>query len=249
MMKHFCFLFLICFTFPLALFAGEPTIADIVNHVDKLYRSSTSYGEMEMQIETPDFKRTMKLKTWSEGMKKTFITILEPKKDAGTSTLRVDNEMWNFFPNINKVMKVPPSMMMGSWMGSDFTNDDLVKESTLLDDYTSKFAANPPDKEHYYIELTPKANTATVWGKIVVKVAKANLMPVTQEYFDEKGKKIRVMNFKEIKELGGKKIPTVMELVSLTKQGNRTMIIYKDAKFDIKLEDDVFSLRNLQKKR
>lgn len=228
--------------------AAEPTVEEIVKKSDELYRSTTSYAEMAMQIETPDWKRTMRLKAWTEGMKKTFITILEPKKDAGIGTLRMDTEMWNYFPKINKVMKIPPSMMMGSWMGSDFTNDDLVKESTLMDDYTYKLIAGP-DATKYYIELKPKETTASVWGRIVVVANKSDLLPVAQEFYDEKGIKVRLMTFSDVKVLGGKKIPAVMELRSLTKSGNKTTIIYKDVQFDVKLDPDTFTLRNLQKQR
>ncbi len=236
----------------LAFFAfvltAEPTVEEIVKKSDELYRSTTSYAEMEMQIETPDWKRTLRMQAWTEGMKKTFITILEPKKDAGIGTLKLDTEMWNYFPKINKVMKIPPSMMMGSWMGSDFTNDDLVKESTLFDDYTYKLVTGP-DATKYYIELIPKAKTASVWGRIVIVANKDDYLPVAQEFYDEKGTKVRVMTFREVKVMGGKKIPTVMELTSLTKPGHKTTIIYKDVQFDVKLAPDTFTLRNLQKKR
>ncbi len=236
---------------PLFSQAAELTVQDIVKKVDELYRSSSSYAEMEMQIETPDWKRAMRLKAWTEGMKKTFITILEPKKDQGTGTLRMDKEMWNFFPKINKVMKVPPSMMMGSWMGSDFTNDDLVKESTLMDDYSAKLVTpqGSDQAKFYYIELIPKEKTATVWGRILITANKSDLLPVSQEYYDEKGVKVRVMQFTDIKTLGGKTLPTVMELNSLSKPGNRTRIIYKDLQFNGKLDPETFTLRNLQKQR
>ncbi|HOW51543.1 MAG TPA: outer membrane lipoprotein-sorting protein [bacterium] len=239
---------LLCFCITPLLFAAEPTVEEIVKKSDELYRSKTSYAEMEMQIETADWKRTMRMKAWTEGMKKTFITILEPKKDAGIGTLKIDTKMWNYFPKINKVMQIPPSMMMGSWMGSDFTNDDLVKESTLMDDYTYKLIAGP-DAAKYYIELTPKEKTATVWGRIVVVANKSDLLPVAQEFYDEKGTKVRLMTFSDVKVLGGKKIPAVMELRSLTKSGNKTTIIYKDIQFDVKLDPDTFTLRNLQKQR
>ncbi len=245
-MRKLLFLPLAFFAF--TLFGAEPTVEEIVKKSDELYRSKTSFAEMEMQIETPDWKRNMRLKAWTEGMKKTFITILEPKKDAGIGTLRMDTEMWNYFPKINKVMKIPPSMMMGSWMGSDFTNDDLVKESSLLDDYTYKLISGP-DATKYYIELKPKETTASVWGRIVIVANKADYLPVAQEYYDEKGTKVRLMSFRDVKVFGGKKIPAVMELQSLTKSGNKTTIIYKDVQFDVKLDADTFTLRNLQKQR
>jgi outer membrane lipoprotein-sorting protein len=222
----------------------------IVDELDKLYRSDTSAGEMEMKIQTSNWSRTLKMKVWSEGIDKTFVHITSPKKDAGIATLRNKTEMWNFFPKINKVMKVPPSMMMSSWMGSDFTNDDLVKESSYKNDYSSKLITpEGAAPDFYYIELLPNKDSPVVWGKIIFTVRKDGYIPVTQEFYDEKSRKMRVMEFKDIKDIGGRMIPSVLELVPLTKEGQKTTVIYKDIKFDIKLPSDTFTLRNLQKRR
>ncbi len=239
---------------PTAAFAAEPelTLEEIVDRIDKLYRSETSYAEVEMKIVNPNWERTMRMELWSEGMDKTFISILSPKKDKGIATLRIDREMWNFFPKINKVMKIPPSLMMGAWMGSDFTNDDLVKESTLMDDYNSKIVTGEgADPELYVIEMTPKENTATVWGKIVITARKKDYIPLEQVYYDEKGNKMRVMTFKDIKDFNGRILPAVLEMVPLSKkkEGHKTLIRYIEADFDLKLPKDTFTLRNLQKKR
>lgn len=169
----------------------------ILDKMDRVYRADSSEFEMEMEIVTPDWKRTMKMKAWSEGMKKTFITILSPSKDKGIGTLKVDTDMWNYFPKVNKVMKVPPSMMMGSWMGSDFTNDDLVKETTFLDDHTAKLLEST-EKDIIVIELKPKESAASVWGKIIAKVRKSDYLPVSQDYYDEKGVKTRTITFSNI---------------------------------------------------
>lgn len=248
-MKKLFVLIVVIFSFSL-LFGAEKkmTVEKILDHVDKLYRSKTSHAEVEMIIKTPHWKRNMKMEMWTEGMKKTFIVILAPRKDKGVATLRKDREMWNYFPKINKVMKIPPSMMMGSWMGSDFTNDDLVKETTRREDHTFKLLKKN-DKDHYYIELEPKKSAASVWGKIVSKIRKSDLLPVKEEYYDEKGKLMRVMTFDDIKEMGGKKFPTKMTVNPLSKKGHSTTVIYKSAKFDIKLKKGTFTLRNLQKKR
>ncbi len=115
-----------------------PTVQELIDEVDKLLRSESSYGDVEMTIVTPNWERTLRMDMWTRGMDETFVRVTSPAKDAGMATLRVDTEMWNYFPKIDKVMKIPSSMMMGSWMGSDFTNDDIVKESSLLDDYDSR---------------------------------------------------------------------------------------------------------------
>jgi len=201
-----------------------------------------------MQIVNPNWERTLRMKISTETMKNTFIDILYPNKEKGSGTLRKGSEMWNFFPKSGKVVKVPPSMMMSSWMGSDFNNDDLVKETTLVDNYTAKFI-NLEKKDLHTIELLPKKTTVTVWGKIVLTVKKENNMPLTQEYFDEKGAKIRTMYFSDIKKFGSRTIPSKLELIPEGKANQKTTIKYIDAKFDLKLPSDTFTLINLQRKR
>ena len=225
-----------------------PDIHELVARMDKLYRAETSYAEVEMDIVTPNWERTLRMRMWTQGMDRTFITITSPKKDAGIATLRKGTEMWNYFPKINKVMKVPPSMMMGSWMGSDFTNDDLVKESSYTEDYDP--ALGEPERDDVYeIVLTPGMETATVWGKIVFTVRKADLMPIRQDFYDEKGHRMREMVFREVRAFGGRTLPAVMEMTPLNKEGHRTVIRYIDARFDQRLEKGVFTRRNLQKRR
>jgi outer membrane lipoprotein-sorting protein len=240
-------LFLLISSFNLS-YALDQNIIDIIRIVDRLHRSDTSNQEMEMTIITPNWERSMTFEMWSEKMDKTFIYIKAPKKDLGTTTLRTNREMWNFFPNINKVMKVPPSMMMGSWMGSDFTNDDLAKESSLESDYTGSFIV-PEDKENYNIELIPKGTAAIVWGKITVKVRKSDMMPLEQAFYDEKGQMMRIMEFKDVKTFDGKLKPSIIEIRPVNKTGYKTTIQIKNAKFDRKLDKDIFTLRNLQKVR
>jgi outer membrane lipoprotein-sorting protein len=229
---------------------GKPDIKKILDSVDRLYRSDKSSATVEMRIETPEWKRTLEINVWALGMEKTFIRILSPQKDKGVATLRIQNEMWNFFPKIDKTMKVPPSMMMGSWMGSDFTNDDLVKESTLIKDYDSKLLGAETknlDAANFYIELKPKENTATVWGKIIMVIKKENTQPVRQEYYDEKGVKVREIVFKEMRTFGNKTIPAIMELTPFNKPGHKTIIEYKQLEFD-HVDNNVFTQMNLQKR-
>jgi outer membrane lipoprotein-sorting protein len=228
----------------------KPDIKKILDNVDRLYRSEHSFATLEMRIETPDWKRNLEINVWASGLDKTFIRILAPQKDKGVATLRLQNDMWNFFPKIDKVMKVPPSMMMGSWMGSDFTNDDLVKESTFLKDYESKLTtpdSKSPDNVNFYIELKPKERTATVWDKIILVVNRENSIPVRQEYYDEKGIKVRELLFKDVRKFGSKSLPAIMELTPLNKPGHKTVIEYKELKFD-RVDENIFSQISLQKR-
>lgn len=221
--------------------------SEILKRVDELYRSNSSSALIEMEIVTPHWKRTLKINAWSKGMDKTFMRILEPKKERGMTTLRIGNEMWNYLPKTNKVMKIPPSMMMGSWMGSDFTNDDLVKEYTFFKDYTFEMTSiNDPKPGEIYIRCTPKKNRPIVWGYTIIAVRESNNLPTWQKYYDEKGKLMREMVYRDIKTFDDRTIPSVMELISTSKKGNRTLIRYLNARFDIKIPKDTFSLRNLR---
>jgi outer membrane lipoprotein-sorting protein len=230
--------------------AGDDAkIRKVLKKMDELYRSNSSTATVEMEITTPYWQRTLKMDFWSLGMKKTFIRILAPKKEHGTATLRVDNEMWNFLPKTDKVIKVPPSMMMGSWMGSDFTNDDLVKEYTFMEDYTFEMTTfDNPEAGMMYIKCTPKEGRPIVWGHIILGIQDADLIPIWYKYYDEKGKLMREMLYKEVKEFSGRKIPAVMELVPTNKKGNKTVIRYLKATFDQKIDKKIFSLRNLRTK-
>jgi outer membrane lipoprotein-sorting protein len=223
------------------------TVKEIVQKIDELYRSQSSYAEMEMKIITPHWQRTLRIKVWTEGMKKTFIRILEPQKERGVGTLRIGNEMWNYLPRTSKVIKVPPSMMMSSWMGSDFTNDDLVDEFSLLTDYTYELV-QPEDaqKGYLYVKCVPKPDRPIIWGHILMQVRQQDYIPVRDEYYDEKGKLMRVMNYREIKTFDGRRIPSVMELIPQDEKGNKTVLTYIDAEFNISIKESVFSLRNLR---
>jgi hypothetical protein len=200
-----------------------------------------------MEIVTPHWTRTLDMKGWTEGTKKTFIHILSPAKERGVATLRIGSEMWNYLPKTNKVMKVPPSMMMSSWMGSDFTNDDLVKEFTLFEDYDYELIRPDSAREDVlYVKCTPHDGVPVVWGHIVVAARKSDHIPLWQKYYDEKGELMRTMTYSEVKEMGGRIIPTVTELVPHNKEGHRTVFRYTKAEFNVDIGKDIFSLRNLR---
>jgi len=187
------------------------------------------------------------MKAWTQGMKKTLLRITSPKKEAGLATLRIDNEMWNYLPKANKVMKIPPSMMMGSWMGSDFTNDDLVKEFSLFTDYTYS-VVHPPDEDTtmLYINSVPREDLPVVWGNIVIAVRKSDHIPVWQKYYDEKGNLMRIPTYSDIRNFGDRTIPSTMEMVPQNKEGNKTVIRYTAVKFNADVPDEMFSLRELR---
>ncbi|MEN8222572.1 MAG: outer membrane lipoprotein-sorting protein [Acidobacteriota bacterium] len=243
-----CFIIFI-FTVTVFFADDDPKAREIVKKVDELYRSTSSYGLFEMEIITPHWKRKLKIKSWSLGKEKTFMRILEPKKEMGMATLKLDKEMWNFLPKTNKVMKIPPSMMMGSWMGSDFTNDDLVKEYTYLEDYNFEIIkSDGEDRINTFVKCIPKEGLPIIWGHIIIEVKEKGSIPVSQKYYDEKGNLMREMYFKEMKKFGNRVIPSVMELIPTKKKGKKTIIRYVEAKFDQKIDKKIFTLRNLRKR-
>ena len=222
----------------------------IVEEIDRLYRSRSSYAEMEMEVITPHWQRTLAMDVWTIGLDKTFLRINSPKKEKGVATLRIDNQMWNFLPKTNKVIKIPPSMMMNSWMGSDFTNDDLVKEFSLFEDYTYELitidSARP---DLVYVNCIPREDLPIVWGNIVIAAFKEDYIPVWQKYYDEKGNLMRIMSYHEIKRFGDRDIPAVIELVPQNKEGHQTVIRYLNLEFDKDIDETMFSLRHLQSQR
>ena len=217
---------------------------ELIDAMEELYRGESSLARMTMIVETPQYERTMEMESSSIGTEKAFIRILAPRKDRGIATLKLDLEMWNFLPKINKVIKVPPSMMMGSWMGSDFTNDDLVKQTTLTEEYALTMEESD---DQYTIILVPKSNTVTVWGKIDYVVNKEPLIPVSQNFYDDNGKLIRKMEFSEPRQIENLFIPTRMEMIPMNKEGHKTIIIYDELLFDPPdIDESIFTLRNLR---
>lgn len=219
----------------------------LLDKIDNVYRSKSSTATMLMTIKTPHWTRTLEMKSWTKGLDKTFITIMSPRKEKGISTLKKKNEMWNFFPKVNKVIKVPPSMMMGSWMGSDFTNDDLVKENTFQSAYDSKLLET--NGNIVAIELIPKKETITVWGKLILTIDKAKLVPKKQEFYNEKNKLVRKMIFSKVEKIKNRFFPKKMTLMTINKPGHETVVEYQDLKLDAGLSDKYFTMQNLQKRR
>ena len=221
----------------------------IVKKIDELFRASSSTALVDMQIITPHWERSLKMYVWSKGMDRTFFRILEPKKERGIATLRIGNEMWNFLPKTNKVIKIPPSMMMSSWMGSDFTNDDLVKEFTFIESYHFEMTTyENPEEGVLYVKCIPKEGLPIVWGHIIIAVQDEGYMPVWQKYYDEKGKLMKEMFFKDVKAFGQREIPSVLELIPTTKEGHKTVLYYIEATFNTNIDEEIFSLRNLRKR-
>lgn len=230
--------------------AQPPEGREILDKVEKLLWGSTVQGEYEMTIATPRWQRTLGLRLWMDRPRRSFVRILSPAKEAGIGSLRIGTEMWNYLPNVERIVKIPPSMMLQPWMGSDFTNDDLVKESSILDDYTHKVIATVQldGVAVVQVEAVPKPDAAVVWGRIVYWVRRADTMPLKQEFFSERGERVRVLAFSDVRQVGGRILPTRWEMRPDAKPGNSTTVVLKEATFDRPVDDEIFSQRNLQKR-
>jgi len=229
--------------------AQEPSARELVDRVDTLLWGRTLQGEFEMTIATPRWQRTLALRAWMERPKRSFIRILAPAKEKGIGSLRIGAEMWNYLPNVERTVKIPPSMMLQPWMGSDFTNDDLVKQSSAVDDYTQRILRTETTEggAAYVVEALPGQDAAVVWGKILYWVRKTDFIPLKQEYYSERGELVRVMTFSRLRLMGGRTIPTKWEMRPSDKPGNVTTIVVKSALYDRPIDPEIFTQRNLQK--
>ena len=234
-----------------AVFAQAPPVDPraIVDRVDRLLRGDSSEGEMTMSVVTRRWTRTLTLVVWSEGTEKALIKVIAPPKEAGTATLKTGEDMWNYLPKIDRTVRVPTSMMMASWMGSHFTNDDLVKESRLVRDYdiVIGFSGARDGVDVWEFVLTPKPDAPVVWGKIVWEVRQKDLMPVWARYHGDDGAHKRTLTFASYKVMGGRLVPTVMTVTPTDKPDESTVITYKRLAFDVRLPPDTFSLGALKR--
>ena len=230
--------------------AGQSlTARQILDKIDDLFRGKSSQGRMTMAIVTANWKRTLALEFWSKGKDKTLMRILSPKKEKGTATLRSGHDIWNYLPKVKRTIKLPSSMMSSSWMGSHFTNDDLVKESRMADDYEYD---RPKEgvregKPVYEITCVPKPEAAVVWGKVVVILGRTDYLPLEIGYYDEDLKLARTMTFARVDRMGDRVIPTLMTVLPEDKPGEKTEVLYNEIIFNLDVPDDTFSLRNLQR--
>ena len=238
-----------CFFSPLITHAQSAR--EIIDRVDRLMRGESSIARFTMDIRTENWDRSLTLRAWSVGTEHALIRVEAPQKEAGTATLRAHQEVWNYLPRVDRTIKLPSSMMAGSWMGSHFTNDDLVKESRLVDDYEIEleFSGTRDGVDVWELLLVPLPEAPVVWGKIRYQVSKENLLPTWTRYYDESDELIRTMTFSEIRLMGSRLVPTVMTIEPTDKPGESTVIRYHELDFDVDLEEDYFSLRNLRSGR
>ena len=225
---------------------------EIIDRVDRLLRGDSSRGVATMEVVTEHWERRMTMEIWSLGTDYSLIRLRAPQKEAGTATLKAEDDIWNYLPKVDRTIKVPASMMGGAWMGSHFTNDDLVKESRLVDDYEIDLAFDGEDPDGVTVwefRLTPKPEAAVVWGRIDYRIRQSDDMPLWTRFYDEDGELVRTMEHGEYTEFGGRVVPGVMDMYPTDKPDERTSIRYEELEFNVDLEPAFFSLRSLQRRR
>lgn len=230
---------------------AQITAREIIDMADKKMQGNSSKTEMVMEIVRPDWKRVIGIKGWAIGTKYSLMLITSPARDKGSAFLKREKEIWNWQPSIDRVIKLPPSMMMQSWMGSDFTNDDLVKESSIVKDYTHVLKGDTiiDSRETWILELTPTEDAAVVWGRIEAYITKGDYLQMLFKYYDEDEFLVNTMVMSDIKEMGGRIIPTRMEMIPADNPDQKTVIIYKKMEFDVDIDEGFFSLQNMKRVR
>ena len=227
--------------------AADPTVDELLAGTDDLTRGNSSQAVMVMEVKTARYERTVKMEAFSQGTENSLIRILEPAKEAGISTLKVGDNIWNYLPKVDRTMKVPAGMMSGAWMGSHISNDDLVRESRLSEDFDYQITERPAgDAGQWVIELTPKPDAPVVWGKIVATIG-ADKLPRTIAYHDEDGELVRTMTYSNIEEIGGRTIPTRFTVIPADKPEEYTAISYEELAFDVEIPESTFSLQALRR--
>lgn len=234
--------------FCLVLLAGPSLALDVqalIREIEQQYMGVSSQARTTMQVKTVNWERTLEMEAWSLGRDYFLVRILEPAKERDVATLKRNREVWNYLPKVDRVIKVPPSMMGGSWMGSHITNDDLVKANHIDEEYLLRLLEET--ETHYVVECLPKPEAAVVWGKIIYRVRKQPQVPEQVDYYDEEMVRVREIHFDEVQQIGDRIVPLRLTVMPLEKPGELTVLYYRELVYDLPLDETFFSLRNLKK--
>ena len=220
---------------------------DMVRRADARARGNTSEAVLTIDIVRPTWTRHMSMKTWSKGTAYAMVLVTAPAREQGTVYLKRTKEVWNWIPSIERNVKLPPSMMSQSWMGTDFTNDDLVKHASLADDFTASILGQDTllGRTWVRVQLVPKPEAAVVWGRIVLWIDKKDLLMLKSEYYDEDDALVNTLVATEIKMLGGRLLPSRLEMMPAGKKGQKTVLEYQSLTFDRDIADSFFTSQNM----
>lgn len=230
--------------------AAQPGAKELIEKAMDMWRGLTSYGEMTMVIHRPDWERSMSMRSWSEGAENTLVRVTAPAKDAGNATLLKDSNMWSYAPKINRVIKVPSSMMGQSWMGSDLSNKDISKSTDIIDQYDHRLMETRQEEGHtvYVIESIPHEDSAVVWGKEILVIRDDYIM-LEQQFWDQDNLLVKTFKTLEVKEMDGRQVATTMRMQEVDKPDQWTEMRVEQSQFDIELPHSLFTLSNLRNPR
>ncbi|MDR2410381.1 MAG: outer membrane lipoprotein-sorting protein [Bacteroidales bacterium] len=242
------FIFFSFYFFGFSVFAQDAK--EIVRKAEEKFNGEkSSYSEISMTIVRPKYQRNIEFKSWTESAGSALTLIIAPAKEKGQSFLKSENNMWSWNPSIQRLIKMPPSMLSQGWMGSDYTNDDILKESSLVKDYSHKITGkeNIAGMSCYKIELLPLEETNVIWGKIIIWISEKEYFQLKTEFYDEDNYLVKTHKSSEIMMFDDRKLPSVMEILPANEQGNKTVVRIKTIKFNIRIEPDFFSQQNMKK--
>lgn len=244
MYKTFCVLACVL----LSSFSYAESAFDIVQKSDQAMRGKSSYSEATMKIVRPDWSRSMTMKSWTKGTELSLVLVTAPAKDKGSASLKRHREMWNWVPSIERVIKIAPSMLSQSWMGSDFTNDDLINQSSIVVDYQHQLLPSETfdgDKV-WVIDALAKPDAPVVWSKVRLWISQTSFLQRKVEFYDEFDELVNVLTTYDVQTLGGRDVATRMEMQPIDKPGNKTVLITHEAQFDFDIDDDFFSQQQMK---
>lgn len=232
----------------ISAYPQQPTAKEIIKRANDLMQGQTNESYMQMTIVRPTWKRTIAFHSWSKGNQFSLVIITDPAKEKGQTFLKRKNEIWNWVPTIQRMIKLPPSMMSQGWMGSDFTNDDLLKAASIVEDYDHSLLGNEVcnGEECYKIKLVPKANAAIVWGSLIKWISKKGFFQMKTEYYDEDNLLVKTKSASNIKIMGDREIPTHFEIIPADKPGNKTIADFDKSIFNKPMDDNFFSQQNMK---
>jgi outer membrane lipoprotein-sorting protein len=234
---------------PSFIAGGNLDVEAAVRYFEDLYRWDSSLAKAELTVTKPRRTRTMSMRIWSKGRDKALIVVDSPAREKGTATLKVDKNLWNYLPRIKRTVRIPPSMMLASWMGSDFSNDDLVRESSYSEDYTYELAGKSDDPPGWIIHFTAKPDMVGLWNRMDLVISEDGTLPLAARYYDRKDRLARSMVWDDVKVFGGRRLPARLTLIPVDKEGHKTIMIYQEISFDEEIPDSTFSLSRLERNR
>jgi len=233
------------------VYSQELTATEIIQKATDKVNGKSSIGSMKMTVVRPSWSREVTMKSWSMGDDYYLILITEPVKDKGQTFLKRETDMWNWMPSISKMIKIPPSMMSQSWMGSDFTNDDLVKMNSYVNQYTHKIIGEEvvESLNCYKLELIPKPDAPVVWGKVLAWISKEEFYELKLEFYDEDNVLINRQESSDIRQFSDRKLPAKMVMTPIDDPGNQTIIEITENEFNVDIKESFFSQQNMKKIR